>query len=572
MKPTQSMRLLVVDDSEEDVALMRAEFAREGHVPVMRRVDTEGDLRDALHTADWDLVIADESMPRLDSRGALGIVRKSGKDIPFIICSGTMSDRLASNAMREGVQDFVAKGDFARLIPSIEREVRNAEIRKAARKAESHVYRLAYYDPLTGLPNRNYFCERVNEQIAARPDMSAAVIFLDVDNFMRLNNSFGYAIGDRLMRQIASRLEECAQGKTLLARLRGDEFAMFATGVGNRAEIEKLVQCVTAKFSRPFAHDSLEFDLAVSMGICIYPADGKDAAALIANAEIAMSQAKKDPGTSFRYHDQKIAEFAARRLALEAALRRAIERNELLLDYQPIADVHSGRIVGTEALARWRHPELGIVSPDKFIPIADETGLIIPIGAWVLREACNQTRRWHDSGYRELGISVNVSAVQFAQSQLLLQVKEALEASRLPARCLELEITETVLMRDAEATVATLEALKEMGVHVSMDDFGTGYSSLSYLKRFPIDALKIDKSFTQDISADRDGSAIVSAITALGKSLDLRLVAEGVETREQRDFLEKQNCDRMQGYLLSRPLPPDQIPRFLSSIALGRVA
>jgi diguanylate cyclase (GGDEF)-like protein len=566
------MRLLVVDDSADDFALMRAEFSREGYVPIMRRVDTETDLRDALHTSDWDLVIADESMPSLNSRETLDIVRKSGKDMPLIICSGTMSNRVASYAMREGAEDFVAKGDFARLIPSIERELRNAEIRKAARKAESHVYRLAYYDPLTGLPNRNYFCERVDRQIAAQPDMSAAVIFFDVDNFIRLNNSFGYAIGDRLMRQIASRLEECAGGQVLLARLGGDEFAMFAQGIAGRADIDALVQSVAGKFSQPFAHDSLEFDLAVSMGIAMYPADGKDATALIANAEIAMSQAKKDPGTSFRYHDQKTAEIASRRLSLEAALRRAVERSELFLDYQPIADVRTGAILGTEALVRWRHPEFGVVAPDRFIPIADETGLIIPIGQWVLTQACTQTRMWHEQGYRTLQISVNVSAVQFAQSQLLTQVRAALAQSRLPANCLELEITETVLMRDAEATVGALKALKEMGVHVAMDDFGTGYSSLSYLKRFPIDALKIDKSFTQDISGDRDGSAIVSAITALGKSLNLRLVAEGVETIEQRDFLEKQKCDRMQGYLLSRPLSPDRIPGFLSGIALGKVA
>ena len=329
---------------------------------------------------------------------------------------------------------------------------------------------------------------------------------------------------------------------------------------------------ISQSFSQPFSHDSLEFDLAVSMGICMYPEDGQDATTLIANAEIAMSQAKSEPGTSYKYYDRKTVEVASHRVALEGALRRAVERGELFLQYQPIADVRTGAILATEALVRWKHPEFGIMSPDKFIPIADETGLIIPIGEWVLGEACRQTRAWQDLGFRGLGISVNVSAVQFAQTRLLSQIKNTLKYSGLDPQFLEVEITESVLMRDAEATASTLKALKDMGVCIAMDDFGTGYSSLSYLKRFPIDTLKIDKSFTQDISGSHDGSSIVSAIAALGRSLDLSLVAEGVETSEQREFLESQQCDRMQGYLLSKPLPVDQVVRFLTGMRLGKVA
>ncbi|HVY08440.1 MAG TPA: GGDEF domain-containing response regulator [Burkholderiales bacterium] len=566
------MRLLIVDDSPEDVDLLKLEFEREGYRPVSRRVDTESELREALHTAEWDMVIADDSMPRLNSLQALSVLKKSGRDIPFIIYSGTMSHRSAALAMREGVHDYVGKGDIARLIPSVERELKNAAMRKAMKRAESHVHRLAYYDQLTGLPNRNYFCERLTEQFAARPDQKGAVIFVDIDSFMRLNNSFGYAIGDVLMRKIARRLEECTNGKVLLSRLRGDEFAMYASGISEKAEIESLMAGISQGFARPFSHDSLEFDLALSMGICIYPEDGRDATTLIANAEIAMSQAKGEPGTSWRYHDKKAVEVAAHRVSLEGALRRAIERGELFLQYQPIADVRTGGILAMEALVRWKHPEFGLMSPDKFIPIADETGLIISIGEWVLREACRQTRAWQEQGFRDLGISVNVSAVQFAQTRLLTQIKDTLEYSGLAPQFLEVEITETVLMRDAEATASTLKALKDMGVCIAMDDFGTGYSSLSYLKRFPIDTLKIDKSFTQDISTDHDGSSIVSAIAALGRSLDLSLVAEGVETPEQRDFLQRQQCDRMQGYLLSRPLAVEQVARFLSGVTLGKVA
>jgi len=568
----EAMRLLIVDDSEADAHLLSLELGREGNRLITRRVDTEGEMREAILESDWDIVIADDAMPRFNSLEALNVVKQSGKDIPFIIYSGTMNDRVASMAMRQGVRDYVEKGDFSRLVPTIERELRSAVERKAVKRAESHVFRLAYYDELTGLPNRNYFFERVTEQLSARPKTAAAVVFIDIDNFMRLNNSFGYGTGDALMRQVASRLEKCAGNRVLLARFRGDEFAMYVADIAERSEIELLMSCVKHGMARPFSHDTLEFDLSVSMGVCMYPDDGADATSLIAHAEGAMAQAKREPGTSYRYYDRKTVEVASQRVVLEAALRRALERRELFLNYQPIADVQSGRILGTEALVRWRHPENGVVPPDRFIPIADESGLIISIGEWVLNEACAQTRAWHNMGHRNLGISVNVSAVQFAQSQLLGQVRTALGRSGLAPQFLELEITESVLMRDAEATVNTLRTLKEMGVRLAMDDFGTGYSSLSYLKRFPIDALKIDKSFTQDISNNRDGSAIVSAIAALGRSLELHLVAEGVETPEQRAFLVEQQCDRMQGYLLSKPLPPEQVPRFLESACLGKVA
>jgi diguanylate cyclase (GGDEF)-like protein len=566
------MRLLIVDDSEADAHLLGLELGREGNRLVTRRVETAGEMREALRTSEWDIVISDDAMPNFSALDALAVVKEFGKDIPFIIYSGTMNDRTASLAMRQGVRDYVEKGDFSRLVPTIERELKSAAMRKAVKRAESHVYRLAYYDDLTGLPNRNYFTERVSEQLAAGGRSPAAVVFVDIDNFMRLNNSFGYTTGDALMRQMAARLEKCAGNQALLARFRGDEFAMFIADARDRAGIEKLMEGVRASMSRPFSHESLEFDLSVSMGICMYPDDGEDAATLITHAEGAMAQAKREPGTAWRYYDRKTVEVASQRVVLEAALRRAVERRELFLNFQPIADVKTGRIVGTEALVRWRHPENGVIPPDRFIPIADESGLIIQIGEWVMNEACKQTKAWHDMGFGELCISVNVSAVQFAQTQLLGQVRNALNRSGLAPRFLELEITESVLMRDAEATVNTLRALKEMGVRLAMDDFGTGYSSLSYLKRFPIDALKIDKSFTQDISIDRDGSAIVCAIAALGRSLQLKLVAEGVETSEQRAFLIEQQCDRMQGYLLSKPLPAEQMTHYLGQVALEKVA
>lgn len=560
---TDELRLLVVDDCVDDFELLCHHLHRTWNHLVARRIDCDAELRSALKEGEWDVVVSDHCMPRFTSLEALRLVRESGIDIPFILYSGGISERMAYDAMRDGVQDFVAKGDLRRLVPSIQRELKSAATRAAARRAESHVYRLAYYDELTGLPNRNLFCERLNAYIGANP-APGAVMFIDIDHFMRLNNTFGYATGDVLMRQAAQRLKACVGESILVARLRSDEYALFVGAISDRAAIDSIAQRIALTFAEPFTRDSLEFEVTLSIGICRYPDDGTDAATLLINAENAGSQAKRKVGTSHTYYDNAMGVDASRRLRLEATLRRAVEHAELFLEYQPIADMRTGNVVGTEALVRWRHPDFGILAPDRFIPIADETGLIIQLGEWVLREACSRTRQWNESGYSKLGISVNVSAVQFAQPQLLGQVRLALEHSGLAPEMLELEITESVLMRDAQATVSTLSALKEMGVRIAVDDFGTGYSSLSYLQRFPIDALKIDRSFTKEISNRRDNPAIVCAIIALGRSLNLRVVAEGVETAEQRACLSEQGCDFMQGYLLSRPLPAERVPAFLT--------
>jgi len=293
------------------------------------------------------------------------------------------------------------------------------------------------------------------------------------------------------------------------------------------------------------------------MGICVYPDDGEDVSTLLVNAESAMALAKKLWRNNYKYYVKEMGEASSRRLVLETSLRRAVERGELLVQYQPIVDVRTGNFTGAEALVRWNHPQFGLLAPDKFIPLADEIGLIIEIGEWVLHQACMQTKSWHDMGFYPLSISVNVSAVQLGQPQLLNQVAGVLTKTGLDPACLELEITESVLMQDAEATISMLRALKEMGIKISVDDFGTGFSSLSYLKRFPIDILKIDKSFTRDIDMDPDNSAIVTAIAVLARSLNLSVLAEGVESQQQLDFLRGQKCDRVQGYLFSRPLNPE---------------
>lgn len=567
---TAPIRVLIVEDSEDDVVLLCAELAETGRRFTYRCADSADSMAAALNNADWDIVISDHAMPSFSSQEALGVLKRSGKDIPFIIYSGTISEQTAVAALRNGVHDCVQKGNFARLFPSIERELRNAAVRREKQHAEKHIYRLAYYDDLTGLPNRNLFRERVGEVLRQNPVATAAVYFLNIDRFMRINNTFGFAVGDVVLQQLAGRLQACLGESELLARFRGDDFAVFKSDVRNSAEIQARADSIMAQFATPFVHDKLEFFITASMGICTFPQDGDEVDTLLKNAESAMSLAKRLWRNNYKYYLRELGETAAHRLALETALRHAVERKEFILDYQPIFAVATGELLGCEALVRWRHPELGVLPPDRFIPLADESGLIIGMGEWVLREACRQMKAWHDRGHRGLSISVNVSAVQFAQSQLQSQIAEVLRDTGLDPQCLELEITETVLMRDADSTIRTLRGLKEMGIRISMDDFGTGYSSLSYLKRFPIDTLKIDKSFMRDITSEIDSKAIVLAIAALAQNLKLVTLAEGVETVDQLNHLRNIRCERMQGFLFSRPLSAENFERFIAARELKR--
>ncbi len=553
------MKVLIVEDSEDDADLLCSELAGAGKDLTCKRVDCVSQMQAALQESDWDIVISDHAMPSFSALEALDLLKESGKDIPFIIYSGDISEHVAVSAMRRGAHDYVYKGNFPRLVPSIERELKNAAIRRDKKQAESHIYRLAYYDELTGLPKRNLFCESVQDALSQRAGQAAAMFVVDLDRLMRINNTYGYAMGDALIRQVAQRLKDCVGETAVLARIGGDNFAVFKGGVADSREIQTFADSIMESFAAPFAIDSLEFYVTSSMGICVYPDDGKDVSTLLVNAESAQFLAKKLWRNNYKYYVKEMSEAASRRLVLETSLRRAVERGELLLQYQPVVDLKTGNITGAEALVRWNHPQFGVLAPDKFIPLADETGLIIEIGEWVLREACTQTKSWHDAGFHPLSISVNVSAVQLGQPQLLNQVAGVLSQTGLDRACLELEITESVLMQDAEASINMLRALKEMGIKISVDDFGTGYSSLSYLKRFPIDILKIDRSFTRDVVTDPDSSAIVTAIIALARSLKLSVVAEGVETAEQLDFMREEKCDRAQGYLFGRPLSPEAL-------------
>jgi diguanylate cyclase (GGDEF)-like protein len=557
-----NLALLLVEDCEDEACLLLAELASKGVRTDHLRVDNAADMRRALAGRDWDLVISDHCMPGFDSLGALDVLNESGKDLPFIIYSGNIPEHQALSAMGKGVGDYVAKGRVDRLLPVILRELKGAAARRAAREAGSRIEELAHYDALTDLPNHTLFCTRVADWLA-RPGCSGAILTLDLDRFMRINASFGYEAGNRVLRLVGRRLAECIEANVVLARLGGDRFGFLVQGLTSRESAHTLAQWVLRAFDAPFVLDGLELFLTPSIGLAMFPEDGAEVYELLANAETAMAFVKQGGGHNARFYRREMNESAAERVVLETELRHAMERGEFFLEYQPCVDA-AGRTVSVEALVRWRHPVHGVMPPDRFIPLADESGLIVDIGAWVLREACRQGRAWHDLGHPELSVSVNVSAVQFGQPRLLHAVYDALSESGFPAQCLILELTESVLMRDAESTISMLRSLKNLGVKIAMDDFGTGYSSLSYLKRFPIDIVKIDRSFVRELPGDEEDVAIVRAIKALARSLHLSVIAEGVETPEQLSFLQTERCERFQGFLLSRPLEPERLADFLT--------
>lgn len=565
----QHIRLLIVEDSEDDAQLLYSELSRTNNDISYTRVDCAEDMRAALRDSEWDIVISDHSMPRFSSLEALDLLKECGKDVPFIIYSGEVSKHVEVAAMCSGAQDSIVKGNFARLLPAMEREIHGAAVRRAKEQADAHAHRLAFYDSLTGLPNRNLFCKHVGQELQQAMGRSAAVYVMDVDQFLRVNNCFGHKVGDALICQIAQRLQHCVPEDGMVARCGSDEFAVFLGNVSSDEQAHDAGERIRQSFSSPFIENGLEFYISLSVGIVIAPRDGYDVPELLINGETAMFRAKSMGGNICQFYVHEMGAAASAQLVLEGALRKAVAREELLIEYQPNLNAESGALTGVEALVRWRHPQMGLLQPNEFIPLANKSGLIVEISNWVLRTACRQVKAWHDAGYPGLSLAVNVSAVQFWQPGLVQSVAQVLAETGIDPQCLELEITESVLMRHADETIAALQALKKMHIKISVDDFGTGYSSLNYLRRFPIDILKIDKSFSSEVLKDLESAAIVRAIGALARGLGLMTLAEGVETQEQLEFFREQRCDRVQGFLFSAPRSVAEIEKLLGEQASG---
>jgi diguanylate cyclase (GGDEF)-like protein len=441
--------------------------------------------------------------------------------------------------------------------------------REAAALASVEIEHIAYHDALTGLPNRPLFMDRLIISVAQshRSGQKLAVLFLDLDRFKDINDSLGHSIGDQLLKALADRIRRCMREGDTLARFGGDEFTLLIPRIEDVENVAKVAAEILETLDRPFVVSDRELFMSASIGISVYPADGLDAETLVRNADTAMYRAKDSGRDNYQLYAPAMNALALERLALENLLRKAISQQELVLHYQPLVDANSRSVVGFEALVRWQHPELGLLSPGQFISVAEMSGLIIPIGEWVLHTALRQLRTWRHMFGTDLRMSVNLSARQFQQPDLADQIRAAVEEHDVPPTSVELEITESHAMQNAERTIGTLRELKEIGVRIAIDDFGTGYSSLSYLKRFPIDTLKLDQAFVRGVLSDPSDAAIVSAVISMAHSLDLEVVAEGVETAEQLSFLQSRQCDRIQGYYFSAPLTAAEMEPYLLSSA-----
>ncbi len=445
-------------------------------------------------------------------------------------------------------------------------ESKTAQMASSLREANAELQRLVLHDSLTKLPNRLLLEDRVQQAVeeCRRADAHCAVLFVDLDRFKTLNDSLGHFAGDTVLRAVGDRLRAAVRQEDTVSRMGGDEFVVLLKHIAGPDDAGEVAKKIIESVAKPILLDGHELRIGASIGISIFPDHGGDSVRLIANADAAMYHVKKTGRSNFAFFAREMSNYFPKRLALENELRAAIEKHQFVLHYQPKVDMRTSRIAGVEALARWRHPERGLVPPSEFIPFAEETGLIVPLGNWVLHEACRQAKEWQGRGVGDLVVAVNISGVQFQQRDLVENVSDALESAGLEASRLELEITESVVMQNAPEAIVMLNQLHQMGVGLSIDDFGTGYSSLNYLKRFPIDKLKIDQSFIRDISADADDAAIVQAIIAMAHGLRLRVVAEGVENEGQFDFLRALDNDEYQGFLHSKPLSPGELERRLA--------
>ena len=580
--PQPAQRVLVIDDNDMDRLMACQALAQAGY-EVASAADGRAGLA-MFRATPCDLVLMDVMMPVLDGHAACRALRElpEAAGVPVLMMTGRDDVEAIHEAYEAGATDFIGKPvRWPVLVHRVRYMLRAASTLQALHRSERRTRYLARHDTLTGLPNRQQVTEQITLALARarRRQTHTAVLLLDLDKFKRINESFGPGAGDRLLRQIGERLQQCLRledtvvhldadastGQGCVARVGGDEFALLVADLAQPRDAAKVAMRVLEALRRPLRIDEQELVITASIGISVFPVDGPDANALLVNADAAMSHAKADGGDGFTFYNKPMNASALERLSLEASLRQGLQRGEFVLHFQPQLDLVGQRVIGAEALLRWRHPTQGMVSPLSFIPLAEESGLIVPIGEWALYEACRQACTWpQEPGQPPLRVAVNLSARQFRQFALVDQVAGALAASGLAPERLELEITESCLMQDVELAIAILDRLRRLGCRVSVDDFGTGYSSLAYLKRFPIDAMKIDRYFVRGLPDESQDAAIVGAVIGMARGLGLEVVAEGVETTSQRDWLLQHGCDVAQGYLIAKPMAGEALGAFLA--------
>jgi diguanylate cyclase (GGDEF)-like protein len=552
------LRVLILEDCSLDAELMLDHLRQAGFDPLGQVVDTEPAYLAQLDPG-LDVVLADFSLPQFDARHALRLLKERGLDVPFIIVSGHIGEDVAVQCMRDGASDYLLKDRLARLGSAVAQALERKRLLEENRDAEERLLHEAFHDALTGLPNRALLLERLGYIVLRRKRDSAyafSVCFLNLDGFDVVNDSLGHAAGDRLLIEVGRRLASHVRAGDTVACLGGSEFVVLLDNlktVNNTAHVANRIQHTLAQ---PFTLDGRDVFLTASIGIASSTTGYDRADEVLRDAGAAMCRAKGLGKAGFVMFDTAMHSHAMARLQLEAALHRALEHQEFHLCYQPIVSLETGRISGFEALLRWEHPERGLVAPDEFIHVAEELGLIIPIGQWALREACRQLRTWRGEflDLRPLTVSVNLSGRQFSHSEVLTIVDHALEETGLDASSLKLEITESVMMDNPELATALLFDLKARHIETCMDDFGTGYSSLSFLQHYPVDILKIDQSFISSMGVSKESSEIVRTIVTMAHNLGKTVIAEGVETAEHFTMLRTLQCAYGQGYFFSKPL------------------
>jgi predicted signal transduction protein with EAL and GGDEF domain len=579
---TEETPLVLIVDDDPAIRLLIGETLKQ--IGFIVEEVTDGDQAlDFIRKCKPGAVLLDVMMPGIDGFEVCASIRSlpEGKHVPIMMITGLDDIESINHAFEVGATDFATKPlNYPVLGHRVRYLLRTMQAFESLRKSRKEIHQLAFYDALTNLPNRRLFVDRLQQAIEAarRDDSLTGILFIDIDNFKRINDSFGHSVGDKFLRTVAARLVSCLRRgdsvgrycgdeQTSIARLGGDEFTVLIPRLTKPEDAARVAKRVMDTVSVPFLIGDEESVVTPSIGIAVFPYDGDGVEELVKHADTAMFHAKEHGKNNYQFYTNAMSTTAFERLALENAMRKAIRNDEFEVYYQPKIDLASARVVGLEALLRWNHGDMGLISPTDFIPLAEETGLIVPIGEWVLSAVCTQMKEWQYAGMEPLRVAVNLSACQFRQTMLLQQIQHTLQETGIDARWLELELTESVIMEDIQTSSVVLRDLKSAGIHISMDDFGTGYSSLGMLKRLSLDTLKIDRSFVRDITMDADDAAIVVAIISLAHSLRLRVIAEGVETEEQLVFLRKHGCDEVQGYWYSRPQPVDKIERWLLEYA-----
>jgi diguanylate cyclase (GGDEF)-like protein len=567
--------ILVIDDDEQIRGLL-LNFFKDRYA--CREAGSAEEALLMLGRESFELVISDINMGGMSGLELLPHVHSLSPDSIVLMISGQNNIETAIEAQRAGAFDYILKPlDIRQVEAAVERALQQGLLIQERRRYKdqleqllsertAEVNRLANYDTLTGLPNRTLFEDRLEQAVAVaqRSGELLAVLFTSLDQFKKVNDTLGHACGDQLIKQLAARLHSCVAEGDTLARFGEDEFAVILNNVKGVKDVIEIIGSMCASMQPPFVLDGSKIFATASVGVSLFPDDSRESHSLLNNAVSALYRARNSGGDQHCFYTEDMNAKASKQFALETSLRRALDNQEFVLHYQPRLAVDSLQITGVEALVRWQHPQLGMVPPAEFIPLAEESGLVLPLGEWVLRTACRQNRAWQDQGFPAIRMGVNVAAQQLRQAGLAASVQQILRETELAPEWLDLELTESSIMSNAQGAIDELTTLKQSGVTISIDDFGTGFSSLSYLKRLPLDALKIDQSFVRDVTTDPDDAALVMAIVTLAHNLRLHVVAEGVENEEQLRFLHLLRCDEVQGYLFSRPVTAAELPALLA--------